>query len=280
MDIQEKKNFHFKMPNLFQEACLIKLFVSINNSNYIKSDIYIHEFKSNHIGKDLFAECGLNDTLYFTTKSLSKVEESNNDSIILLENDKFLNIVNENKRFLEKCGNQLNKDLTNIISKLFFKVTGVSKGYTIILNLSFTNNFMICEMYYIRALAILISKQKIKDYSTMSIILNYEDEQLFTKDILKKFILNILKAIKHLTPSNFISISKIKEKLVNSEDKRYAHFLINTIYDCDVILDQNIDNTLFRLFKFNSLSTGNNKNSLTIGPKKYFENHHEDFIYI
>ena len=25
---------------------------------------------------------------------------------------------------------------------------------------------------------------------------------------------------------------------------------------------------------------GNNKNPLTIGPKKYFENHHEDFIYI
>ena len=69
----------------------------------------------------------------------------------------------------------------------------------------------------------------------MSIILNYEDEQLFTR-YFKKFILNILKAIKHLTPSNFISISKIKEKLVNSDDKRYAHFLINTISDCDVIL--------------------------------------------
>ena len=37
---------------------------------------------------------------------------------------------------------------------------------------------MICEMYYIQALAILISKQKIKDYATMSIILNYEKKAI------------------------------------------------------------------------------------------------------
>ena len=105
------------------------------------------------------------------------------------------------------------------------------------------DDFTICEMYYIQAIAILIAKQKIKDYSNISIILNYENDKLFTKDILKIFILNILKAIKHLTASNFISISKIKEKLSEADDKRYAHLLVNTIYDCDVILDQNINNT-------------------------------------
>lgn len=280
MDIQEKKNFHFKMPNSFQDVSLIKLFVSLNDSSYNKSNILVHEFSTNHPGKELFVQSGLNETLYFTAKSLSNITETNIDSIITLEDDTFLNIVNENKRFLEKCGTQLNKDLSNLLSKLFFKVSGMTKGYTIILNLSFTNDFTICEMYYIQAIAILISKQKIKDYSKISIILNYENDKLFTKDILKIFILNILKAIKHLTPSNFISISKIKEKFSESDDKRYANLLVNTIYDCDVILDQNINNTLFRLFKFKSLSTGNNKNPLTIGPKKYFENHHEDFIYI
>jgi hypothetical protein len=280
MDIQEKKNFHFKMPNSFQDVSLIKLFVSLNDSSYNKSNILVHEFSTNHPGKELFVQSGLNETLYFTAKSLSNITETNIDSIITLEDDTFLNIVNENKRFLERCGTQLNKDLSNVLSKLFFKLSGMSNGYTIILNLSFTNDFTICEMYYIQAIAILIAKQKIKDYSNISIILNYENDKLFTKDILKIFILNILKAIKHLTASNFISISKIKEKLSEADDKRYAHLLVNTIYDCDVILDQNINNTLFRLFKFNSLSTGNNKNPLTIGPKKYFENHHEDFIYI
>ena len=279
MDIQ-KKNFHFKMPNSFQDVSLIKLFVSLNESSYNKSNIVVHEFNTNHPGKDLFAKSGLNETLYFTTKSLSNITETNIDSIITLEDDTFLNIVNENNSFLERCGTQLNKDLSNVLSKLFFKVAGMSNGYTIILNLSFTNNFTISEMYYIQAIAILIAKQKIKDYSKLSIILNYENDKLFSKDILKIFILNIQKAIKHLTPSNFISISKIKEKLSKPDDKRYAHLLVNTIYDCDVILDQNINNTLFRLFKFNSLSSGNNKKPLTISPKKYFENRVKNFIYI
>ena len=40
MDIQEKKNFHFKMPNSFQDVSLIKLFVSLNDSSYNKSNIF------------------------------------------------------------------------------------------------------------------------------------------------------------------------------------------------------------------------------------------------
>jgi len=280
MNIEEKTNFHFKMPNSFKEVCLIKLFVLLNSRSYNKMNIYVHEYNSKHLGNSLFSKFGVNEILYFSTKSLSAITEDKQNTIITIENTKFLDNVNKNKGLLEGIGSELNKDLTNLISKVFFKISGISKGYTIVLNLSFIDDFMISEMYYIQALALLISKQEIKDYSKISIILNYENQRLFTSDILDLFIKNILKAIKHLSFSNFIDISKVKEKFKNPDDIRFLHLLANTIYDCDVILDQNIDNTLFRLFKFKTLSTGINKKPLTIGPKKYFKHHHEDFLYI
>ena len=280
MDIEEKRNFHFKMPNSFQEVCLIKLFVLLNSRSYNKSNIYIHEYNSKHPGISLFSEFGSVKKSMFSTKSISRIHEDAQNAIIDIENTNFFDIINENKRFLEGNGSELDKNLNNLISKVFFKVSGISKGYTIILNLSFLNNFMISEMYYIQAVALLISKQKIKDYSKISIILNYENQRLFTKDTLDLFIRNILKAIKHLSFSNFIDISKIKEKFMESNDTRFLNLLVNTLYECDVILDQSVDNTLFRLFRFKTLSTGINKNPLTIAPERYFRHHHEDFLYI
>ena len=70
MDIEEKKNFHFKMPISFQEVCLIKLFVLINAKSYNKSNIYVHEYNSKHTGNELFSKFGVNETLYFSTKPL------------------------------------------------------------------------------------------------------------------------------------------------------------------------------------------------------------------
>lgn len=280
MNIEEKKNFHFKMPNSFQEVCLIKLFVFINSKSYNKSNICVHEYNSKHTGNELFSKFGVNEILYFSRKSISAITEDKQNTIINLENTAFLDNVNKNKGFLEGMGAELNKDLTNLISKVFFKISGISKGYTIVLNLSFIGDFMISEMYYIQALALLISKQEITDYSKISIILNYENQRLFTSDILDLFIKNILKAIKHLSFSNFIDISKIKGRFKEPHDIRFIHLLANTIYDCDVILDQNNDNTLFRLFKFKTLSTGINKKPMTIAPEKYFKHHHEDFLYI
>jgi hypothetical protein len=273
MEQQEKKIFHFNFPDTFAEACLIKFFSYLNKRCYLKSDIFIHNIKPN-TNFLIFKNIKYNDVFNISKMPL---ELANSKNVLTLTNDNFIKYTPLYTPALLDFGNKLNSDLNNVMDKIYFQIIGQSKGHTIILNLSYTN-FVISELYYIKALAILIKYHEIKDYSKLLIILNC-NSTLFTKEARVLFVKNIMSAIKNLKPSNFYNINNFKNKL-NDDERDYLNILVNSIGTFDVILDQNKTNTLFRLFNYSSFNSSKKKKRLTIAPEKYFDTCYENFLYI
>ena len=127
---------------------------------------------------------------------------------------------------------------------------------------------------------ILLANRKTTDYSRIKIILNYDDENIFNKQIQNVFIKNILKAIPRLQEENFLSIDNLKKKHSTLPENDLLYYLVNTNKWFDVILDQNPKTQIFRLLEYRTTIVSEFKNPLTIAPKQYFKNFNKNFIYI
>ena len=139
----------------------------------------------------------------------------------------------------------------------------------IILNLSTILDIVLPDMYYIKALAVIMSATKLKSHNIKSFKIIVCGDINITTSAYKLFITNISKKFKHLTTDNFVNYNSLKHYFTNMSDDEII-FHLNRL-DYPSICSQNEQDLVPRYLKSHN-KKDSNLDSITVFSKELFNN--------